>query len=744
MSKKKEIALVLEPLFRALFAATEQEEEAVAERSIDKTASKPRTSTSHPSGKSQSNVNYGRELIRIARARKALLDAEARRKKAPKAKPRKEKSVRPKGPRVLKAKAPQTPKKAPPAKVKRELVDPWFIASIILEELTLSCAHLCNFSNEVALIRSGRDENKKAAYEGVLYRVSEITAVSPESAWVRAQAKAAVSKLRVPGLDPLKAGLQDWDRTEHRCKRINQKIQALQGRMERRYTKKGTLRARPGKEVPFEDEMARMQAFTHYVCQGIDLRAEVTAHFRYGPGSSVGVRGKATHYYWKLHDWSCVEESIDLGTEALFQDRAVWELLGFDPRARSTEDLDRAVKGEIQKSLTRSVVLGDRLSFVWKKATMMRSIGAQPTVSGALQLGIDAVYKDALRVRVGINLEDQSVNQALARRGSLDGDNQDSPATVDFTSASNLIASRLVWAMFPREHRDVLFSTRSKVYWLDESLDATPQLRAYEMYAGMGNGTTFTVETILFAAMAYAVSPHLTSPASFKSDARYSVYGDDVVIPGAYVERFTALANFLGMKVNLDKSFHKGPFRESCGYDYWEGINVRPAYVAEKEGGLNEVELVGIHNTLADSEFFVLTNACARLRALYKRSFGTPLPTDPAGGLGFRPQGGVENYSVVEKDGKPVISPTWHRSLGYVLHVESKKEELVGMSDQVRLCTLLQQGGATERDHETSALASLRRDLKIRVAREVDLPRASLVTMLTNTLRHLAASKANP
>ena len=131
MSKKTEITLVLEPLFRALFAAAGQEERAVAERPLDRIASKPRTSISPPSGKPQSRVNYGRELIRIACARKAFLEAEAKKKKAPKAKPQKEKPVQPKGPRAPKAKTPPVLKKAPPAKMKREPVDPWSIASII-------------------------------------------------------------------------------------------------------------------------------------------------------------------------------------------------------------------------------------------------------------------------------------------------------------------------------------------------------------------------------------------------------------------------------------------------------------------------------------------------------------------------------------------------------------------------------------------------------------------------------------
>jgi hypothetical protein len=49
-------------------------------------------------------------------------------------------------------------------------------------------------------------------------------------------------------------------------------------------------------------------------------------------------------------------------------------------------------------------------------------------------------------------------------------------------------------------------------------------------------------------------------------------------LAGAY-RRLNHFLSILGFKVNADKSFNEGPFRESCGHDYFKGSNVRGVYV---------------------------------------------------------------------------------------------------------------------------------------------------------------------
>jgi hypothetical protein len=60
-----------------------------------------------------------------------------------------------------------------------------------------------------------------------------------------------------------------------------------------------------------------------------------------------------------------------------------------------------------------------------------------------------------------------------------------------------------------------------------------------------------------------------------------SVYGDDIIIPTYAYEHLIQLLTALGFVINRDKSFGTGAFRESCGADYYYGINVRPFFLKE-------------------------------------------------------------------------------------------------------------------------------------------------------------------
>jgi hypothetical protein len=84
----------------------------------------------------------------------------------------------------------------------------------------------------------------------------------------------------------------------------------------------------------------------------------------------------------------------------------------------------------------------------------------------------------------------------------------------------------------------------------------------------MGNGSTFCIETLIFAACCHAVGGQ-----------NFNVYGDDVIIETEKLEAYRKLTHFLGFTINMEKSFATGPFRESCGGDYFDGVNVTPTYL---------------------------------------------------------------------------------------------------------------------------------------------------------------------
>jgi hypothetical protein len=159
----------------------------------------------------------------------------------------------------------------------------------------------------------------------------------------------------------------------------------------------------------------------------------------------------------------------------------------------------------------------------------------------------------------GIDLSNQTRNQELARIGSITGEF----ATVDLSAASDTLAYNVVPLLFDIEWFNFLRSVRSQGYSLYEGNRET-----YHKFSSMGNGATFTIETLVFAAACFAVGGRSSL-----------VYGDDIIIERDCADRLIALLAFLGFLPNEPKTHTKGPFRESCGKSWFEGVDVTPRYI---------------------------------------------------------------------------------------------------------------------------------------------------------------------
>jgi hypothetical protein len=201
----------------------------------------------------------------------------------------------------------------------------------------------------------------------------------------------------------------------------------------------------------------------------------------------------------------------------------------------------------------------NRVEFVPKNWQTERTIACEPTGNVPLQLAFDAHAKKRLRRR-GIDLSNQSRNAILAKEGSITGE----IATIDVRMASDVEAYNLVYGLFPYPWARYLDDVRSPRYVVDG------QTLTYSKFSSMGNGSTFTVETIAFAAACYAVG-----------SKRYSVYGDDIIVESELAEPLIRLLGFLGFAVNKEKSFVDGPFRESCGSHWFKGNRITPFYIRE-------------------------------------------------------------------------------------------------------------------------------------------------------------------
>jgi len=218
-----------------------------------------------------------------------------------------------------------------------------------------------------------------------------------------------------------------------------------------------------------------------------------------------------------------------------------------------------------------------KLQFVPKNAKTKRSIVVEPILNSLYQKGLGKYMKRRLR-KFGVDLSDQTRNRALARKGSLDG----SLCTVDITSASDCISRELVWNLFPLPWAQALDIGRTPyVTYRHQDL-------LLEKFSSMGNAYTFELESILF----YSLSIGVCKALGLTTES-VSAYGDDIVIPTPAYDLLLSTLEFCGFTVNSEKSYSFGPFRESCGADWFCGMDVRPFYLRKQ---ISDRTLMVMHN----------------------------------------------------------------------------------------------------------------------------------------------------
>lgn len=209
--------------------------------------------------------------------------------------------------------------------------------------------------------------------------------------------------------------------------------------------------------------------------------------------------------------------------------------------------------------------------FVPKTVREHRSICVEPSLLMFFQQGVRFLLEHQLKAHFGIDLaHQQDRNRALALAGSLAG----SYGTIDLTSASDMIAYKLVEASVPSSQFRLLDGLRSTKTRLPD--DTIVDL---QMFSTMGNSFTFPLMTAIFAAVVETAYQMLDIPFKKGPRANWAVNGDDIVVVAEAYDEVVRLLRLLGFIPNLDKSFNKGFFRESCGGDYYKGRNVRGVYI---------------------------------------------------------------------------------------------------------------------------------------------------------------------
>lgn len=277
---------------------------------------------------------------------------------------------------------------------------------------------------------------------------------------------------------------------------------------------------------------------------------------RFGPGSTTGTRRSEACPSTKMADGlACSEELLHSGLlPSVLREVPHWSDQFASSWYIDDEDwLCQQVEVRCESG---------NLEFVPKNAKTDRSIVVEPILNSMVQLGIGRYIEDRLRP-FGIDIKNQATENArLAREGSITG----GFATLDLSSASDSVSRGLVKFLLPPAWYDLLKSFRTG------TVKYKKRTIVLEKFSSMGNGFTFPLETLIFWAIAHVASNGETT----------SVFGDDIICPTQYARRVISLLETCGFTVNTEKSFVEGPFRESCGHDYYLGIDTRPLYVKDR------------------------------------------------------------------------------------------------------------------------------------------------------------------
>lgn len=344
--------------------------------------------------------------------------------------------------------------------------------------------------------------------------------------------------------DPRGAATELFLKSERKCSRINKKFALY-----------ATLRS------PHEASLSIARNWISYVLGDLSL-TDVWDNSAFGPGASIGIHGNATNMARKFlaQRWSVSPSAFHYAFASLSADNYCWELLTKHPGSPYYSCDYELFKARYNEKV--ELVNHNKIAFVAKTAKIERTIAVEPLLNGFLQKGVDVIMRKRLN-RVGIDLKDQTRNQRMARTGSLPTES-DPYVTIDLSSASDSVATELCRYMLPPDWFDFMNSIRSKSY------EMGGKLHPYHKFTTMGNGFCFPLETLIFASLCHVAynEQHVTPD--------FSVYGDDIIVRASVAARVLSLLKTCGFTVNTRKTFISGPFRESCGADWFEGEDVRP------------------------------------------------------------------------------------------------------------------------------------------------------------------------
>jgi hypothetical protein len=315
-------------------------------------------------------------------------------------------------------------------------------------------------------------------------------------------------------------------------------------------------------------------------------------NWRFGPGSSNGIKG--THAADKIAQGMTCTALCEPFVHKLRRTNPYF--IAFDGM--------KGVSGVVQ-------IKGSKLATVPKNEETERTIAIEPSGNMCLQLAAGKYLEETLRY-IGLDISTQQPkNKAMAKRGSVLGD----VATLDLKAASDMISIDLVRALMPPEWFDLLMKIRSPFIQVPNGTKEASWVEL-NMISTMGNGFTFPLMTLIIVSLIYGYRCSIGGPRLFINWKDTCVFGDDIIVPTTEYALAVDTLTRAGLIVNLDKSYSRGPFRESCGGDYLNGVDITPFYVKSLS---NELDVYVVINQVVEwsvREKFPLHRTLTLLRSM--------------------------------------------------------------------------------------------------------------------------------
>ncbi|UJQ84962.1 MAG: putative replicase protein [Alehxovirus nemoriscola] len=291
---------------------------------------------------------------------------------------------------------------------------------------------------------------------------------------------------------------------------------------------------------------------------------------KHGPGAVSDLRKGKSKYFFPT--WSDSLETIFPYADMAFSSYQNWVDL---------------IQDEDWMSHVNSGVPSAKMIAVPKTLKTPRLIASEPVAHQWCQQTILAFLVSSIKktpLRYCIDFSSQLANGSLALRASHTG----SHATIDLSAASDRISCWVVERVF-RRNPGLLRAFRSvRTRFITNEIDKkSPSHYELRKFSTMGSALTFPVQTIIFSILSAACVNVIRQRKLTKKDLTDSfqevrVFGDDIIVPTDCWALVQAVLEDLGLKVNPNKTFGTGKFRESCGCDAYDGHDVTKVAIISK------------------------------------------------------------------------------------------------------------------------------------------------------------------